>query len=50
MGLRLMKRRARDPHDLTCGGYQIADLQNRLRRGRGNAGRGYAMTLDDDTR
>jgi hypothetical protein len=47
MGLHLMKSRARDPRDLPYGGYQIADLQNRLRAGPGNAGRGYAMTLDD---
>ncbi len=39
---------ARDPDDLTYGGYQIVDVQiNGLVGGHGNAGRGYAMTLDD---
>jgi hypothetical protein len=48
MGYRLMKSRARDPDDLTFGGYQIVDVQiNGLVEGHGNAGRGYGMTLDD---
>jgi hypothetical protein len=48
MGYHLMKSRARDPHDITFGGYQIVDIQtNGLVGGHGNAGRGYAMTLDD---
>jgi hypothetical protein len=47
MGFRLMKSRARDPRDITFAGYQIADEHNSLRVGHGNAGRGYAMTLDD---
>jgi hypothetical protein len=48
MGYRLMKSRARDPYDLTFGGYQIVDVQiNGLVAGHGHAGRGYAMTLGD---
>jgi hypothetical protein len=43
-----MKSRARDPYDLTFGGYQIVDVQiNGLVAGHGHAGRGYAMTLGD---
>jgi hypothetical protein len=48
MGYRLMKSRARDPDDLTFGGYQIVDVQiNGLVAGFGNAGRGYSYSLDD---
>jgi hypothetical protein len=48
MGYQLMKSRARDPYDITFGGYQIIDIRtNGLAGGHGNAGRGYAMTLDD---
>jgi hypothetical protein len=48
MGYRLMKSRARDPDDLTYGGYHIVDVQiNGLVAGHGNAGRGYALTLGD---
>jgi hypothetical protein len=40
--------RARDPRDLTHGGYQIVDAQrNFLVAGHGNAGRGYALDLED---
>jgi hypothetical protein len=48
MGYRLMKSRARDPDDLTFGGYQIVDVQmNGLVAGNGNAGRGYSYSLED---
>jgi hypothetical protein len=47
-GYQLMKSRARDPRDLTYGGYQIINVQiNGLVAGHGHAGRGYALTLDD---
>ncbi len=47
MGYCLMKSRARDPHDLTFGGYQVVDIRsNGLAAGHGNAGRGYALSLD----
>jgi hypothetical protein len=46
MGYRLMKSRARDPDDITYGGYQIVDVQiNGLVAGNGNAGRCYALDL-----
>jgi hypothetical protein len=48
MGYRLMKSRARDPRDLTFGGYQIVDVEtNGLTAGWGNANRGFAFDLDD---
>lgn len=48
MGYKLEKSRARDPRDLTYGGYQITDLQNGgVSAGWGNANRGYAFDLDD---
>ena len=48
MGYRLMKSRARDPYDITFGGYQVVDIRtNGLSGGHGNAGRGYGFTLDD---
>jgi hypothetical protein len=48
MGYYLMKSRARDPYDITFGGYQIVDNQtNGLVGGHGNAGHGYGFTLDD---
>jgi hypothetical protein len=46
MGYRLMKSRARDPYDITFAGYQVVDVRNGLAAGHGNAGRGYALTLD----
>jgi hypothetical protein len=47
MGYRLMKSRARDPYDITFGGYQVVNLRtDGLAAGHGNAGRGYALTLD----
>jgi hypothetical protein len=37
-----MKSRARDPYDITFGGYQIVNIRtNGLAGGHGNAGRGY---------
>jgi hypothetical protein len=44
-GYRLMRSRARDPRDLTHGGYHIVDHQGIIVAGRGNIGRNYAMTL-----
>jgi len=45
-GYRLEKSRARDPRDLTFGGYQIVDLRTGiLVAGLGNIERGYALTL-----
>ena len=42
-----MKSRARDPHDLTYGGYQLVDIRrNFVVAGWGNAGRGYALDVD----
>lgn len=47
-GLRLLKSRARDPRDLTYGGYQLVNLQTGgCDFGWGNAGRGYAASLED---
>jgi hypothetical protein len=47
-GLRLMKSRARDPRDITFGGYQLTDIQTGgLVAGWGNAERGYALDLDE---
>jgi hypothetical protein len=47
-GYRLMKSRARDPHDITFGGYQLVDHEfNSLSAGWGNANRGFAFDLDD---
>jgi hypothetical protein len=46
-GLILMKSRARDPRDLTYGGYQIVDpTHGGPVAGWGNANRGYALDLD----
>jgi len=46
--LRLMKSRARDPRDLTYGGYQLVDVEHGgVSFGWGNANRGYAADLDD---
>jgi hypothetical protein len=48
MGYRLQKSRARDPHALTYGGYQIKDLgANALAAGCGNADRGFSLRVDD---
>ena len=47
-GLKLLKSRARDSRDLTYGGYQLVNLQTGgCDFGWGNAGRGYAASLDD---
>jgi hypothetical protein len=47
-GYRLLKSRARDPRDLTFGGYQLINLQTGgCDFGWGNANRGYAASLDD---
>jgi len=47
-GYRLDKSRARDPQALTYGGYQLINLEHGgCDCGWGNAGRGYAATLDD---
>jgi hypothetical protein len=46
-GYRLLKSRARDPRDLSYGGYQIVDHQRGgVVAGSGNANRGYALDLD----
>jgi hypothetical protein len=46
-GFLLLKSRARDPRDLTYGGYQITDMQHGgVVAGWGNAERGYALDLD----
>jgi hypothetical protein len=48
MGYHLTKSRARDPYDITFGGYQIVNIRtNGLAGGDGNAGRGYGFTLAD---
>jgi len=47
-GLRLLRSRARDPRDITYGGYQLVDLQvGGCVLGWGNADRGYAATLNE---
>jgi hypothetical protein len=47
-GLRLERSRARDPQALTFGGYQLINLQTGgCDFGWGNAGRGFAASLDD---
>jgi hypothetical protein len=47
-GYRLMKSRARDPRDLTYGGYQIVDpTTGGIAAGWGNANHGYGLDLDD---
>jgi len=47
-GYKLLKSRARDPRDLTFGGYQLINLQTGgCDFGWGNANRGYAAPLDD---
>jgi hypothetical protein len=46
-GYRLLKSRARDPRDLTYGGYQIVGHEDGgTHAGWGNAGRGYSLDLD----
>jgi hypothetical protein len=51
-GYRLEKSRARDPRDLTYGGYQIVDtgvhggVNGNVVAGWGNANRGYTLDLD----
>jgi hypothetical protein len=48
MGYRLMKSPARDPDDITYGGYQIADLEHgSLVAGFGHAHRDHAFDLND---
>jgi hypothetical protein len=44
-GYGLMKSRARDPRDITYGGYQLIDIQTSV-AGWGSANRGYALDLD----
>ena len=47
MGYKLMKSRARDPDDITYGGYQIINLEHGgVDAGYGNANRGFAFDLD----
>lgn len=47
-GYRLIKSRARDPRDLTYGGYQLVNIETGgVDAGFGNAGRGYAFDLDE---
>lgn len=48
LGLRLEKSRARDPHDLTFGGYMLVYRErNAIAYGAaGHVGRGYSLTLD----
>jgi hypothetical protein len=48
LGLRLEKSRARDPHDLTFGGYMLVYMErNAIAYGAaGHMGRGYSLTLD----
>lgn len=48
MGYRLLKSRRRDPAALEYGGYMIVDVETGgAVAGTGNAGRGYALSLDD---
>jgi hypothetical protein len=45
-GYQSQKSRARDPHDLTFGGYQIVDSQyGGVAAGWGNADRGLSLSL-----
>jgi hypothetical protein len=47
-GYRLQRSRARDPRDLTYGGYQLINLESGgVDFGWGNANRGYAASLKD---
>ena len=48
-GYRLVKSHARDPRDLTFGGYMILDhaVGGAVAGGQGNAGRGYSLDLND---
>ena len=48
-GLRLEKSRARDPHDLTFGGYMLVNIEsNGIAYGvAGHTGRGYSLGLED---
>ncbi len=48
MGYILRKSRARNPEDMTYGGYLIADPESRVVvYGYGNAGRNYDLSLED---
>jgi hypothetical protein len=47
-GYKLMRSRARDPRDITYGGYHLVDHQvGGVAFGYGNANRDYAASLDD---
>ena len=48
-GLRLEKSRARDPHDLTFGGYMLVNIErNAIAYGvAGHTAGGYGLSLDD---
>src|SRR2546421_13095647 len=48
-GLRLEKSRARDPHDLTFGGYMLVNIErNEIAYGvAGHTRRGYTFGLED---
>jgi hypothetical protein len=47
-GYRLLRSRARDPQDITFGGYQVVELETSgIVFGFGNAGRGYDAALDE---
>jgi len=47
-GYKLLKSRARDPQDITFGGYQLVDLEtNGVVFGYGNANRGFSASLDE---
>ncbi|MBE3602177.1 hypothetical protein IMX07_00900 [bacterium] len=46
-GYKLLKSRARDPRDLTYGGYHLIDVRTgRVRFGAGNVKRDFAASLD----
>jgi hypothetical protein len=47
-GYRLAKSRARDPRDITFGGYQLENLETGgCDFGYGNADRGFAADIDE---
>lgn len=47
-GLKLERSRARDPHDLTFGGYHLTEIaRNTIYFGKGNRGRNYACALKE---
>lgn len=48
-GFQLERSRARDPRDITFGGYQVRSLEtSQIVLGNdGNLGRGYAASIDD---